>query len=171
MLKKIGKYVLKDKIIENEFEICYKSNDNHGNLYAIKKINIQNKEFVNEEIKSLDIMNSKYSVEIIELIEQNDYIYLVMELCDGNLNYLLEKKNGNLDITLIIEIILQLNEVLKLMQLKKIEHRNLKPENILIKNKNDIQIKLSDYMLTSKNFMNISILSSFSILHKIFLFN
>ena len=56
-----------------------------------------------------------------------------MELCDGDLNDLLENKNENLDIITIIKIINQLNEVLKLMHSKKIEHRDLKPENILIK--------------------------------------
>ena len=56
-----------------------------------------------------------------------------MELCDCNLNDFLKKKNGNLDIATISDIIFQLNEVLKLMHSNKIEHRDLKPENILIK--------------------------------------
>ena len=60
------------------------------------------------------------------------YIYIVMELCDGNLKDLLEKKN-KFDIVTIIKITNQLNEVLKLMHSKQIEHRDLKPENILIK--------------------------------------
>ena len=55
-----------------------------------------------------------------------------MELCDGNLKDLLEKKN-NLDIVTIIKITNQLNKVLKLMHSKQIEHRDLKLENILIK--------------------------------------
>ena len=133
MLKKIGNYALKNKIDENEFCICYKANDNYNKLYLIKEINIKNKEYIENEIKILKIMNSKYSLEFIELIEKNDYIYLVLELCDGNLNNLLKKKNGNLDITTIFEIISQLNEVLKIMFSKEIEHTNLKPENILIK--------------------------------------
>ena len=55
--------------------------------------------------------------------------------------------NGKIDIIIIIKIILQLNEAFKLMHEKKIEHRDLKPENILIKfiNKNDFEIKLTDY--------------------------
>ena len=145
MLKKIGNYVLKNKIGENKFGICYKANDNNNKLFSIKEINIKNKEhkeFVENEIKILNKMNSKYSIEFIELIENNDYIYLVLELCVGNLNDLLKNKNGNLDITRIFEIIIQLNEVLKLMHSKEIEHTNLKPENILIKNKNNIHIKL-----------------------------
>ena len=136
MLKKIGNYILIDKIDENKFEICYKAIDNNSKLYAIKEINIQNKEYVDNEIKILKKMNYKYSIKFIELIEKNDYIYLVLELCDCNLNDLIKKKNGNLDITTIYEIIFQLNEVLKLMHSKEIEHTNLKPENILIKNKN-----------------------------------
>ena len=89
-------------------------------------------------------MNSKYSIKFIELIEKNDYIYLVLELCDGNLNDLLKKKNGNLDITTIYEIIFQLNEVLKLMHNQKIEHRDLKLENILIKFKDENEFELKN---------------------------
>ena len=91
MLKKIGRYELNDKIDKNEFGICYKANDNNK-LYAIKEINIQNKEFVDNEIKILKDMKSKYSIEFIELIEKKDYVYLITQLCDGNLNDLLKKK-------------------------------------------------------------------------------
>jgi serine/threonine protein kinase len=119
MLKNIGKYILKDKIDKNELEICYKAIDNNNKLYAIKKINIQNKKYVDNEIKILKKINYKYSIKFIELIEENDYIYLVLELCDCNLNDLIKKKNGNLDKTTIFEIIFQLNEVLKLMNSKK----------------------------------------------------
>jgi serine/threonine protein kinase len=127
------KYTLINKIHEGGFGICYKAKDENNNLYAIKKINIQNKEVVKKEIEILKIMKSKYSVNFEEYIEKGDNIYIVMELCDGDLNDLLENKNENLDIITIIKIINQLNEVLKLMHSKKIEHRDLKPENILIK--------------------------------------
>ena len=80
---KIGKYVLNDKIDKNGFGICYNANDNNNKLYAIKEINIQNKNYM-DEIKILKKMNSKYSIEFIELIEENDIIYLITELCDGN---------------------------------------------------------------------------------------
>ena len=141
MLKKIGKYVLKDIIDKNKFGICYKAIDKNNKLYAIKKINIQNKKFVDEEIEILKNINSKYSVEFIELIEKNDYVYMITELCDGNLNDLLCKNNGKLDIIIIIDIISQINDAIELMHSKDIVHTNLKPENILIKNTNDIHIK------------------------------
>ena len=78
-------------------------------------------------------MKSKYSVEFIESIEKDYNIYIIMELCDGNLNDLIEKKKGNFDLVTIIKIMNQLNEVLKLMHSKQIVHRDLKLENILIK--------------------------------------
>ena len=106
--------------------------DENNKFYAIKKINIQYKEVIKKEIEILKIMKSKHSVEFIESIEKDDNIYIIMELCDGDLNDLVKKK-GNLNIVKIIKIMNQLNEVLRLMHSKKIEHRDLKPENILIK--------------------------------------
>ena len=71
-----------------------------------------------------------------------------MELCDDNLdNYV--KKNGKLKIEVIQKILIQLNDVLRFMKLKNIIHRDIKPQNILIKyiNKNDFIIKLTDFGL------------------------
>ena len=93
------KYTLIKKIGEGGFGICYMAKDENNEFYAIKKINIQNKEVMIKEINILKIMNnSKYSVNFFESIEKEDNIYIVMELCDDNLKNLLEKKNGKLDI-------------------------------------------------------------------------
>ena len=131
-----------------EVHVCREKST--GNIYAIKKIKKGNNENVSNiinEINILKIMKCKHSVEFIEYIEKDDYIYIVMELCDGDLNYLLKKMNKKIDIITIVKIIIQLNEVIKLMHEKKIEHRDLKPENILIKFKDeeDFDIKLTDY--------------------------
>ena len=158
MSEKIGKYTLEKKIGEGGYGICYKAKDEKNNLYAIKKIKVssyEDKEKVQNEINNLRAMISKYSVNIIESIpkdideiREDSDVYIVMELCDGDLSDLLDMKNGNLDIVTIIKIMNQLNEVLKLMHYSNnIEHRDLKPENILIKyiNENDFEIKLTDY--------------------------
>ena len=49
MIKQIDKYVLKDNFDENEIGKCYKANNNKKN-YAIKKINIRNKEIIYNKI-------------------------------------------------------------------------------------------------------------------------
>ncbi len=130
---KIAEYTLVKTIGKGGCGICYMAKDENNKFYAIKAINIQNKDIVNKEINILKIMKSKYSVNFIESVENDENIYIVMELCDGDLYDLLNKKFANKDIITIIKIINQLNEVLKLMHSKKIEHRDLKPENILIK--------------------------------------
>ena len=84
-----------------------------------------------------------------------------MELCDGNLNDILNKNKSGLLLNIIKKIFIQLNEVLKTMAKKEIIHRDLKPENILIKytdtNKNDFDIKLTDF-----GFSNNSSIQTFS---------
>ena len=73
-----------------------------------------------------------YSVEIYDYYNDNNYYYIVMEKCDGDLFDLLENKKGFSEVE-IKRILLQLNVVLKIMYLKNIIHRDLKPENIFIK--------------------------------------
>ena len=158
MSKKIGKYILEEKLSRGTFGVCYKAKDDKNNKYAIKKIEIVNQketEGIINEINILKIMKSKHSVEFIESIKNEDYFYIIMELCEGDLNYLIKKRNGNIDIVTIIKITNQLNEVFQLMRKKKIEHRDLKPANILIKfnNEDDFDIKLTDYGL-SKSYQN-----------------
>jgi surface protein len=154
MSEKIGKYTLEEEIGEGGYGICYKAKDENGKFYAIKKIKItkEKQEDMVNEINLLNMMKqSKYSVNFIESIPEeipeNGEVSIVMELCDGDLSDLLEKKNGNLDIVTIIKIMNQFNEALEFIHSNQLEHRDLKPENILIKyiNENDFEIKLTDY--------------------------
>ena len=68
-----------------------------------------------------------------------------MELCDCNLNEIIKTKNLNAEE--IKEILKQLNNVFKIMNKNSIIHRNIKPENILIKKleNNKYLYKLTDY--------------------------
>ena len=56
-----------------------------------------------------------------------------MELCDENLNELLCKRTQGFNSDEIKNILLQLNNVFKVMNKNKIAHRDLKLNNILVK--------------------------------------
>ena len=159
-----NKYKSVKLIGKGEFGIIYKVLEiGTNNFYALKFIN-----FINiNEIKIFE-ENYKNEIEIVKniknkyIIELKDYFIdkihqsycIVMELCDCDLRDILDKyKPNGLPINIIEKIFIQLNEALKIMQKKKYYHKNLKPENILIKytdkNKTNFDIKLTDFGLSS----------------------
>ena len=77
-----------------------------------------------------------------------------MELCDDNLMDFLIKKKSAFNSMEIYDILNQLNNTFKLMVEKKLVHRDLKLENILVKYENKEKtkfiLKLTDYEVTKK---------------------
>ena len=120
---------------------------------VIKKIdkNKIKEEIFKREIKTMKEIKCDYSVEIYDYYFDNNYYYIVMEKCDGDLYNLLENKKKFSE-SEIKTIFLQLNIALKKMYSKRIIHRDLKPENIFIKyissNKTDFIVKLGDFGLS-----------------------
>ena len=93
-------------------------------------------------------IDSYYSVKLIDKFMDDKFYYIIMELCDDNLhNYV--KNNGKLKIEVIRKILIEINDVLRFMKFKNINHRDIKHQNILIKyiNKNDFIIILTDFGL------------------------
>ena len=102
-----------------------------GKIYAIKRIKIN--ELNEEEIDNMFFMNKcENSTKFIGYFEEENLIYIIMELCDYSLAQKI--KNKKLNILEIKEILEQLNNALKIMYVNKIIHRDIKPENILINN-------------------------------------
>jgi len=62
---------------------------------------------------------------------EDNFIYLIMELCEYNLEQKIKEKK--LNVKEIKEILEQLNNVFKIMFDNNIIHRDIKPQNILIK--------------------------------------
>ena len=98
----------------------------------------------------------KYYVDF----KDNDYYYIIMEKCDGDLTDFFKRYNNGLPEYLIKKILIQLNKAFKMMNDKNIIHRDLKPNNIFIKynseDTNDFTLKIGDYGLSreydGKNF-------------------
>ena len=129
--------------------------------YSTEEVNKIIKDYINILMKEIDNMitcgdNNKNSIKFYESFETENELAIVMELCDINLNKF--KKNKSFNSSEIYEIIHQLNNTFKIMKDKKIVHRNLKPNNILIKYEKDNKyiMKLCDYG-TEENFTKIKI--------------
>ena len=98
--------------------------------------------------------NNINSVQFHELYDTEKEYAIVMELCDGNLQNILNKRSSGFNRDEVLDIIKQLNNTFKIMSENKIIHRDLKLENILIKyddkNKSKFTVKLTDYGVSRK---------------------
>ena len=167
-----------EPIKENVFTSIYKGkieNEEGVHYYAVKKIfkdkiknemkleqgktEITEEEFkpeiekFNKEIKNMEKCWCENSVKIFDYFDTKDEFIIVMELCDDNLLRVLSKKpSGGLSPDEIKGILLQLNKVFKLMNEKKISHRDIKLTNILVKyeENNKIRVLLSDYGISNQ---------------------
>ena len=92
------------------------------------------------------------SISIIEILNDNNYCYIIMELCLLNLNEYMKIRNKGLSIEELKDLLFELNKILKKKNELNIIHRDLKLSNILISlNKiNKISFKLCDFGI-SKN--------------------
>ena len=114
-------FTLKDIIGKGGFASVYKALDLKTNEYvALKQIYFENEEeksFIIEETNLMCSINSFNSIRLIDKFLDEKYYYIVMELCDDNLyNYV--KKKGRLKIEVIQKILIQLNDVLRMMKKK-----------------------------------------------------
>lgn len=147
---------------KGNFAEVYRGKDTHTNTeVAIKKINKRElfgedddrddyyRKAFEKEITILKLIKCKYSIELIDTFEEEEYTYLILELCDTDLNRYFRNRNTPFTVDEVRKIMNQLNQVLYIMYTNKIMHRDLKTENILIKytnaSKSEFDIKLADY--------------------------
>ena len=143
--------------------------ESNNQRYAIKRIlkkTIISNRYLHEAFwKEIDIMkklNCKNSVRFYSFFQSPNNYNVVMELCDEDLFKYIKNKKNLLSIEEVRNILLQLNNVFKLMASQRIMHRDLKPQNIMIKflnkEKTEYLVKLADYgfskSLENKNLTN-----------------
>ena len=167
---KNGQYYLGELINQGSYGEVFKAlSIKDKKLVAIKQIKIydDNKIYLSE-VNLLKVLSiCEYSVKFIDSFIDNNYFYIVTELCDRNLRNVINNYKNGLSIQSIKKIFCQINEGLKYLKSKNFLHRDLKPDNILIKNikyNNEIinyKYKLCDYGFTKDlNNLNHSLLSS-----------
>ena len=131
--------------------------------YAVKKIfiNDENRSYLddNSELQIMKQLKSDFIVILYdywtESVNDFDFLYIQMELCDQTLKDIIETKNTwiprIIDYMIRTEIFGQLLFALNYLHsmTPKVIHRDIKPSNVLIKYHNDhAQCKLCDFGLS-----------------------
>ena len=123
---------------------------------AVKIINkdsiktLEDKELVRIEIGILKLCHHPNVVRLLDHLENEDYIFIVMEYIEGGtLGQYLKKKNFNFSERQASSIMSQIASGIKYLHKYGIVHRDLKPDNIMITQQNDFGvIKIMDFGLS-----------------------
>ena len=127
-----------------------------GQQVAIKILNKENiktkedKELVRIEIGILKLCHHPNIVRLLDHLENNDYIYIIMEYIEGGtLGQYFKKKKFNFSERQATTIMSQIASGVKYLQQYGIVHRDLKPDNIMITQQNEFGvIKIMDFGLS-----------------------
>ena len=150
------KYIKYDILSKGTFGEVYKARNIRTNqLVAIKiidKLKYKNQEYL-KELEIIKSLKSENCLSIIETFDENDFFYIVMELCLINLEEYMNIKNEGLKEEEIKEILIQLNNILKKIKEKNLGNIRLNLSDILISlNNSKILVKLSTFGLI--NYLN-----------------
>ena len=139
-------------------------------IYATKLIDKKNnnedlKRYFDNEISILKEINHPNIIKLIDVKENSNYIFIILEYCNGgNLQSFLDKyvkeNNKGLSEEIVQYLMRQIIDVYKYLHNKGIMHRDIKLENILINyaNENDKKnnnimratIKLIDFFFSKR---------------------
>ena len=149
----IKDYIIKERLGIGAFGIVYKVlKKTNNNIYVIKQVplfGLTPKQIsdVKLEAKILSSVKSIYIVRYYDSFEENNYLNIVMEYCDGgDLSQFIEKNKGKnklLDEDIIWTIFLKITIGLATLHKSKILHRDLKSLNIFLTK--DLDIKIGDF--------------------------
>ena len=134
----IWKKYKKIEIIRNSIsDTIYKvKNKETGYCYAIKEIEKnklkQSINILNKEIEIIKNIKNENNLNIKEVIDSTQYFYIIMDSYECNLEDYIKRREKKISIKEIKDVLIQINELLKLIPQDKIPFKNLKLNDILI---------------------------------------
>ena len=103
------------------------------------------------EFELLRFLDHPNILKFYEIFQDTNHYYFVMEYCDGGSITTYIEKNGALSEELTKNIMFQVLQTLAHLHACGIAHRDIKPDNFLLKNKDiNSPIKLTDFSLSRK---------------------
>ncbi|WP_373481747.1 protein kinase [Acetobacterium sp.] len=125
-----------------------KSNDNLSIERAIKVLDKQGYNVnldIFAEAYALKNLNHPCIPKVIEVLEKDDFVYIVQEYVQGDSLKTIVKNNGKIDEKILLAWMGQVAETVKYLHEQGIIHRDIKPDNIMVNPEG--QIKLIDFGL------------------------
>ncbi|RIA97827.1 Pkinase-domain-containing protein [Glomus cerebriforme] len=146
------KYSNITKIGEGTYGVVYKAEEKKtGRVVALKKMRLesQNDEGVPctamREIAILKETNNKNVVKLLDTIHADKKLYLVFEYLDMDLKRYMEMTSNQFSTEIIKKLLFQLVSGVHYCHSRRILHRDLKPQNLLIDSNGNL--KLADFGL------------------------
>ncbi|KAJ3123210.1 hypothetical protein HK098_002091 [Nowakowskiella sp. JEL0407] len=140
-----------EKVGEGSFGYVFKVQScGDGNTYAVKKSRTQYSGYKDRlrRLREVQVMwklgKHPHCIELISAWEQNGYLYMQMEFCDGgSLQHTLDEKTKDITIDKMWLIFSEIARGLSHIHSLEILHLDLKPANILFTN--GWNLKIGDY--------------------------
>jgi serine/threonine protein kinase len=147
-----GRYKLLDERGRGSFATVYVTRDLSTNLlYAVKVLHMAHSDNVNlierfkREAHILEKINDPHIVRIVDYGVDNNVYFIVMEYIDGQSLKELYLATGPLQVIRMLDYAHQIAEGLETAHKQGVVHRDIKPQNIHITNKN--VAKITDFGL------------------------
>lgn len=155
------RYEILNKLGEGSFGTVFRVRNKETDLfYAMKTIakkpgNKSKASSLDNEVKLLTEVNHPNLIQLHEVLESSQNLYLIVDLCEGGELGAHVKKMAPLPEETVKQIISKLVSALYYLHKMDIVHRDLKLENILLKNTpnsktDDFDIRVTDFGLSSK---------------------
>jgi 5'-AMP-activated protein kinase catalytic alpha subunit len=156
IIKQIGNYRLGEEIGSGAFgKVILGLHIITGEKVAIKILDKlilsqtpEDYELVKQELSILKIVKHKYIVQLYEILETPQHIFIIMEYCEGQdiMDYILTR--GRLSEDESLKYFQQLINALYYLHSQNITHRDIKIDNLLLDR--NLDLKLIDFGLSTK---------------------
>jgi serine/threonine protein kinase len=101
------------------------------------------RDYLDGEIECMKSMNSSYIIRLYDVKEDENYIYLVLEYCDGGdlINYQAKLKDRVFTLDKATEVLAEVINGLEELHKNGYLHRDIKSQNVLIKKEGNKEVR------------------------------